>query len=532
MDAMNALEVGHPDTELRSADLSLKTAIQPAPETALLYLEMALRVAQMIASGVLKGGQRLPSVRDSAVQNGISVTTVVQAYRYLEERGLVQPRPKAGYFVATASKSKATDLVRKIRRQPAANKEQVATSVPMPCLTTIASFAGYAPKDKDFFDTDRIRVALSRAARLKRDSLIEYTYSAGTLALRNAVAMRALHLGCALRGEDIVITSGCIHAVALCLQAVTKPGDLVALESPTFFGFLDLLESLHLKSLPLPTDPRTGVSLPALQLALETQPIRAVLLVPTLSNPLGSVMPLTQKRALASLVTRHQVPLIEDVVFNDLLATDARRKAVKAFDTEGWVMTCGSFSKTVAPGIRLGWVEAGRWSKAVTTLKRVQGTSTNEVLEHALADLLTQGSYEANLRRLSTLMKQRLGYARRVIQASFPAGTRIYDPPAGYTLWVELPVCVNAMALFSLCKAQGIIVGPGQLFCASGRYQHYLRLSFAGAWGAAEQDALAEVGRLANTLKAGAQSASSSGSIEDSRTNFMCVQKVSAHDLW
>jgi DNA-binding transcriptional MocR family regulator len=195
-------------------------------------------------------------------------------------------------------------------------------------------------------------------------------------------------------------------------------------------------------------------------------------------------------------------------------------------------MTCGSFAKTVAPGIRLGWVEAGRWSKAVATLKRVQGASTNAVLEHALADLLTQGSYEANLRRLSTLMKQRLGHARRVIQASFPAGTRVYDPPAGYTLWVELPVGVNAMALFSLCKAQGIIVGPGQLFCASGRYQHHLRLSFAGAWGVAEQEALAEVGRLAKTLKAGAQTASVAGSIEDSRTELMCVQKVSAHELW
>lgn len=132
------------------------------------------------------------------------------------------------------------------------------------------------------------------------------------------------------------------------------------------------------------------------------------------------MLPLTHKhkRALAQLVAQHQVPLIEDVVFNDLLATDARRKAVKAFDTQGWVMSCGSFAKTVAPGIRLGWTEAGRWSQAVATLKRVHGASTNAVLEYALADLLTQGSYEAPLRRLCLLMKQRLGQARRLIQAS------------------------------------------------------------------------------------------------------------------
>jgi DNA-binding transcriptional MocR family regulator len=224
--------------------------------------------------------------------------------------------------------------------------------------------------------------------------------------------------------------------------------------------------------------------------------------------------------------------LIEDVVFNDLLATDARRKAVKAFDTQGWVMTCGSFAKTVAPGIRLGWTEAGRWSQTVATLKRVQGASTNAVLEYALADLLTQGSYEAQLRRLCLQMKQRLGQARRLIQASFPKGTRMYDPPAGYTLWVEMPGHLDAMALFALCKARGILIGPGQLFCSSPQYQHFARLSFAGAWGATEQEALAEVGRLACTLQAGGATPPVSAAGQIDRTDLMCGERVSVHDLW
>jgi len=497
-----------------------------------LYQQIALRMAQMVASGALKGGQRLPSVRDSAVQNGVSVSTVVQAFGYLEERGLVQPRPKAGYFVAGASKTRATDLVRQLHQQPAATKASEAT---LPCVAsakTLASFAGYSPKDADFFDTDRIRVALSRATRLKRDTLIEYASSAGTSALCDAVALRALHLGCALRGEDIVITAGCIQAVALCLQVVTQPGDLVAVESPTFFGFLDLLASMNLKTISIPTDPRTGVSLPALQLALQTQPIRAVLLVPTLSNPQGAVMPLTQKRALAQLVTQHQVPLIEDVVFNDLLASDARRKAVKAFDTQGWVMTCGSFSKTVSPGIRLGWVEAGRWRKDVANLKRVQGASTNAVLEYALADLLTQGNYEAHLRWMCLQMKQRLGQARKLIVAHFPKGTRVYDPPAGYTLWLELPKHMDTMVLFSRCKMRGILVGPGQLFCCSHHYQHFLRLSFAGAWGPIEQEALAEVGRLAQALDMDEPARLASDPIQVGRTDVMYANKISAYDLW
>ena len=532
MGVMSSLDVNHWGAVALSAHSTQSVQVDVAVQTSLLYLQIALRTAQLVASGAMATGQRLPSMRDCAAQNNVSVTTVVQAYRHLEEHGLVQPRAKSGYFVAPASKAKATNLVRKIQRLPDLPKNKTGVVAGVIGAKPQVNFAGYNPKNKDFFDNDRIRVALGRATRLKRDTLTEYTSSAGTVALRNAVALRALHLGCALRAEEIVITSGCVNAIAMCLQTVTRPGDMVAIESPTFFGFLDLLDSLHLKAIALPTDPRTGVSLAALQLALDTQPIKVVLLVPTLSNPLASVMPLTHKRALARLMAQYRTPLIEDVVFNDLLATDARRRAVKAFDTEGWVMTCGSFAKTVSPGIRLGWVDGGRWSKELATLKRVQGTSTNAVLEYALADLLTQGSYEAHLRRLCTLMKQRLGHARQIIQDSFPIGTRVNNPPAGYTVWVELPAGADGMVLFSLCKAKGIFVGPGQLFCASHRYRHCLRLSFACGWGSVEQSALKEVGRLAGVLVDGAHSASDVAALEASRLDFMCESGESAYDLW
>ena len=502
----------------------------------LLYLQMVSRVAQMVASGALQTGQRLPSVRESAVQNGVSVATVVQAFRHLEEHGVLQPRPKSGYFVTPASKAKATNLLRKLDHgtdSPQAPKpEKTKQHAANPTPKSFVNFAGYCPKDRDFFDVDRVRIALSRATRLQRETLTEYTTSVGTLALRNAVALRALHLGCALKADDIVITSSCIHAIDMCLQAVTKPGDMVAIESPTFYGFLDLLESLGLKALALPTDARTGVSLQALQLALDTQPIKALLLVPTLSNPLAAVMPLTHKRALAKLVAQYRVPLIEDVVFNDLLATDARRRAVKAYDTEGWVLTCGSFAKTVSPGIRLGWVDGGRWSKELATLKRVRGTATNAVLEYALADLLTQGSYEGHLRRLCMLMKERLVQARKLVQNHFPKGTKVNDPPAGYTLWVELPEVVDSLRLFEMCKELGITIGPGRLFCASARYQHFLRLSFAGNWGPKEQAALAEVGRQACLLVTHSEDQTSSTPLEVSRIDFMSTASVSAHDLW
>lgn len=463
------------------------------------YVQIAGRLSQLIESGAFKPGQRLPSVRDTAAQEGVAVSTAVQAFRWLEERGAVQVRPKAGYFVAprkrpialpTASKPPSHSLlVRRPSRSDLFEGEEGRADA--------VSFGGACPRDRDFFDDEWVRVAVSRATRVHRKSLIEYTNGPGELALREAVARRAVHLGCQLRAQDIAITSSCIHAISLCLRAVTQPGDVVALESPTHFGFLDLLESLNLRALEIPTHPRTGLSLPALQLALDTQPIKAMLAVPTLNNPFGAVMPHAAKRALVQMLARKSVPLIEDVVFNDLMAADERRKAAKAFDTDGWVMVCGSFSKTVTPGIRMGWVDAGRWREAVATLKRVHGGATNVVLEHALADLLTQSGYEARMRRMSTQMRERLAEARLLMSASFPRGTRISDPPSGYTLWVELPTGADSMALFHQSVLQGIRFGPGALFSATDRYNHCMRLSFAGAWGERERKALRELGRLA-----------------------------------
>jgi DNA-binding transcriptional MocR family regulator len=468
-----------------------------------IYAELAQRLARLIDSEAFKPGQRLPSVRDLAAHNGVSISTAVQALRWLEERRLVTARPRAGYFVSRRGRAPALPAVSRPPRHSLVVERETRTEL----MAAVAerdgaiSFGGACPKDPAFFDEARVRAAVNRATRARRFSLVEYTESPGTLALREAVARRALHLGCQLQADDVVITASCVHAVGLCLRAVTRPGDVVALESPTHFGFLDLLESLNLRALEIPTHPKDGMSLAALQLALDTQPIKAVLSVPTLSNPLGAVMRHVDKQAMVKMLAARQVPLIEDVVFNDLLASDERRKAAKAFDPDGWVMLCGSFSKTLAPGIRLGWVDAGRWREAVARLKRVQGVPTNEVLEHALADLLTQGGYESRMRRLSELMKMRLAQARELIGESFPKGTRVSSPPSGYTLWLELPESLDAMELFRRCAAEGIVFGPGGLFTATDRFDHCLRLSFAGPWTGVEQAALRRIGALARTTR-------------------------------
>lgn len=467
--------------------------VPPPPETAQpLYQQIAQALAQLIHGGTLKAGQRLPSVRETALTHGVSISTAMQAYRQLEEQGLVQARPKAGYFVRRPQRIAQPGLSAPPQRSFLVEHQSRSESFALLHQPgDRASFGGFAPEQSTLFDEERLRVAIGRASRVHRHSLTEYNKAdAGRPALRQAVARRALHLGCALDAADIVITASCTQAVSLCLRAVTQPGDVVALESPTYFGYLDLIESQGLRVLEIPTHPATGLSLPALELALDTQPVKAVLAAPTLSNPLGSVMPLAAKHRLVKLLAQRGVPLIEDVVFNDLLAGDERRKAAKAFDSDGHVMVCGSFAKTLTPGIRLGWVEAGRWRDSVASHKRLQGAATPVVLEEALA----------HLRRLTTYMNQRRNEARRLIAHHFPAGTRVSNPPSGDTLWLELAPGFSSMELFRRCAAEGITFGPGQFFTATDRYRHCLRLNFSGPWNTLQMQALARIGEIARQM--------------------------------
>ncbi|MCV2421653.1 PLP-dependent aminotransferase family protein [Paucibacter sp. DJ2R-2] len=472
------------------------TTRQPA-----LYVQLAEKLARAIRAGTLARGERMLSVRELARQQQVSQSTVVQAYRWLEDALLIQARPRSGYFVAQRPKSlpepqtsRPSRLSRKVHLDDLG--QQVLRLSVSP---DIISFGAAAP-EPELFDQERVRRALIRTVQRHRDLLCTYQLGSGQEAVRRAVARHALGMGCELEADDIIMTNSCLESITLCLQAVTKPGDVVALESPTYFGFLEILQSLHLRALEIPTHPRHGVSLDALQLALETQPVKAVLLVPTLSNPLGCSMSLADRRRLAQLVQARNVALIEDAVYNDLAEQEDKRRAVKSFDRSGQVMLCGSFSKTLVPGLRLGWVAAGRWTPGLRKIQTVQSGVQTAVLELTLAELLGQSGNEAALRQLRATLAQRVDLARRLIAESFPKGSRITDPGGGFILWVELPAGIDALHLYEACLAENICIAPGQLFSAGPRFKHCLRLSVGGRWGPAHPQALRRIGELAREL--------------------------------
>ena len=465
------------------------------------YLQIAESIALPIRAGTLTRGERIPSVRELARRHRVSLGTVLQAYRVLEDSRLIEARPRSGYFVA----ARPPRLPEPETSAPPTNSMAVDVSSLAARVMRLAhdpayiSFGAACP-GADLFAEDRVRRAVSRTAQRHRATLTQYTIGSGDESLRRAIARHALRMGCQLDQRDLVVTNSCLESITLCLRCVTQPGDVVALESPTLFSFLEILENLHLRALEIPTHPRSGLSLDALQLACDTQPVKAVLAVPTLSNPFGACMPPADRERLAQMAAERGLPLIEDVIYNDLAEHDEQRRAVRSFDATGHVMICGSFTKTIAPGLRLGWVDAGRWSTKLASLKQATSGSQSVMIERALADLLTQPGIESNYRQMRATIAARVDEARGLIAQHFPQGTRVTDPPGGFILWVELPRGIDSLALFRGCLEDNIVIAPGTMFSATHHFRHCIRLGLGGIWDEAHRDALRRVGSLAATM--------------------------------
>ena len=470
-------------------------------DTAPLYHQLAEQIHEMIRAGTLRAGDRVPSVRSLSQQQNVNVSTVLQAYQRLEDSGVIEARPQSGYYVRRAP----TDLEEPASSRPprrALNVEvnELADAVLShgadPDFVTFGS-ACAAP---DLFPLERVRRVVSSLARRDRDALGRYGLPPGTERLRRAVARRALAWGCRIDHRRLITTSGCMEAINLCLRAVTRPGDLVALESPTYYGFLQILQMNGLRALEIPTHPRTGISLEALELALAEHPVKAVLVMPNVSNPIGASMSDPAKKKLVELLAAKNVPLIEDHIYADLSFNAAVPRAAKAYDRLGNVMLCGSFSKTLSPGLKVGWIEPGRWHERIRMLKFVASGGQNELMELTVAELLESGGYERQLRHLRRTFESQVDAARGTIAESFPRGTRATRPTGAYILWVEMPRSVDSIALFERLLERGITVAPGPMFSASQRYRNCIRISIGQAWTERHERALREIGRLACEL--------------------------------
>jgi DNA-binding transcriptional MocR family regulator len=468
-----------------------------------LYQRVALRVAQQVNKGIFRPGERVPSVRQLSDQLDVSIATVIEAYRRLEDDGVLEARPQSGYYV-------------RLRQwQPPA---EPAASCP-PCTPTTVSInelamrviksarqpnvvqLGVATPHTDYLPIKRLNQITAAVARRDQGQIHRYDFPPGLPALRQQIARRMLETGCDVSPDDIVVTSGCQEAVSLCLRAVAKPGDVIAVESPTYYGSLQVIESLGMKALEIPTHPRDGISLEALELALERHRVRACVLVLTYSNPLGACLSEENKRRLVRLLAEHEIPLIEDDIYGDLGFAAPRPKAAKAFDRKGMVMYCSSFSKTVSSGSRVGWTAPGRFYNQIEHLKFVNTVAAAATLpEMALAEFLAHGGYERYLRGVRPIYAQNAERMSQAIARFFPEGTRVTKPAGGVVLWVELPPKVDAIELRRRAMERGVNIAPGPLFSAKQKYRNFIRLTFALPWDERVEQALITVGRLAGEM--------------------------------
>jgi len=463
------------------------------------YEELASFVAGLVDKGTLRPGSRAPSLRRISRDRRASLSTALKAYQLLEDRGILEARPRSGYYV---TRRPAASLDIPALSQPPGTPTSVAIAATVLNLVQYASDPrlvplGCAVPSPELLAAGQLDRFLARAARIKGVDYNVYTAPKGDAALRQELCRRALRCGQGWSPEDVVVTCGCTEAVTLELKAVARPGDTIAIESPTYFGLLHVLEALGLKALEMPTDAEAGIDIAALAHALDQKSVAACLFSSSFNNPLGCTMPDAKKLEFLRLLTRHSVPLIEDDIYGDIFFGAERPKPFGALDPAANTIYCSSFSKTIAPGYRIGWLMAGRHTQTVLQQKLASTLATPALTQAALADLLSCGGYDSHLRRIRRVFADNIDRMTRAIEQSFPAGTRVSRPAGGFVLWVELPQPADTRVLFGEAVRRGICFAPGDAFSATGRYQHCLRLSCGYGWDRRIEAGVETIGALA-----------------------------------
>ncbi len=466
-----------------------------------LYEQIVNNIAELIQQGTYRVGERIPSVRQMSQRKEVSISTVLQAYIVLENRGLIEARPQSGYYVRTPEFDR---LPEPEPSSPGPDPSHVSLHELMmmvikDTLNPDLVQLGAAMPNLGLLPTERLNRILSRLARQSGEEAHQYELPPGMKELRVQIAQRSLRFGCQFAPNDLVITSGGIEAIDLCLHAVCKPGDIVAIESPMYFGTLQSLEVHGLRALEIPTHQRDGISLDALQFAIEHNPIKAVLVISNFNNPLGSCIPDEKKKELVELLAFHEIPLIENDVSGEIYFTDKRPLVAKAYDTKGLVMLCSSFSKDISPALRVGWTAPGRFKSEVEWLKFTTSTATATLPQMAVAEFLESGGYDHHLRTIRKEYANNVNLLSQAVTRYFPPETRVTRPTGGFILWVQLPENVDSLEVYKLALKNNITITPGYLFSPTNQFSNFIRLN-AAAWSYPIERAVERLGEMVATM--------------------------------
>ncbi|WP_312284820.1 aminotransferase-like domain-containing protein [Yokenella regensburgei] len=444
------------------------------------YQHLANLLAERIEQGLYHHGEKLPSVRALSQEHGVSISTVQQAYQTLETLQLITPQPRSGYFVAPRKAQPPVPAMSRPVQRPVevTQWEQVLTLLDARNDKQVTAFGGGSP-DVTQPSLKPLWREMSRIVQHNPSDILSYDELPGRRELREQIARLALDGGTVVTADDIVVTHGCHAALSIALFSVCKPGDIVAVESPSFYGTMQLLRGFNIKAIEIPTDPQTGISIEALELAIEQWPIKGVILVPNCNNPLGFIMPDERKRAILSLAQRHDIAIFEDDIYGELANDYPRPRTIKSWDIDGRVLLCSSFTKTLAPGLRVGWIAPGRYLDRVLHMKYATSGTNVPTTQLAVASFIREGHYHRHVRRMRQIYQSNMETYTCWVRQYFPCGICVTRPQGGFLLWIELPEHVDMVCVANqLCRLK-IQIAPGSLFSASGKYRNCVRLNCA-----------------------------------------------------
>lgn len=467
-----------------------------------LYLRVAAEIEQQIRAGTLRVGEKVPSIREIKKGWRVSTSTALQAYFWLENRGLIEARPRSGFYVRVPH----SDLAPEPGFEPHRSvPRDVGLDARLGQLLQLRAGSGAlqlcaAVPTADFYPVHKLNQTIRQIIRENPTHSCGYEFPPGLAELRRQIAKHASRILGKSSWEEIIVTAGAMEGLTLCLRAVAKAGDVIAVESPTFFGILQLIQSLGMTALEVPTDPRSGMDLDALEHAMRRKRVRCCMIIGNCHNPLGYILTDEVKRSLAELSKRYKVPIIEDDLFGDVAFQEPRPRTIKSYDREGLVLLVSSFCKVLGPGYRVGWVHAGRWQSTVEQLQFINTVSAPSLPQHIIARFLESGGYERHLRRVRIALADRLHMVSRAIAQYFPPGTRVTRPGGGFLLWAQMPTAVDAIAVFEKALQQKIGVVPGPMFSPTGRFGNCLRLSCGAPWSDQLEQSIATLGSIAGRL--------------------------------
>ncbi|NML68635.1 PLP-dependent aminotransferase family protein [Chryseobacterium sp. RP-3-3] len=465
-----------------------------------IYTEIADGIASQIRNGVLKAGDRLPSVRMMCQEHHVSMNTAKRVFLELESQSLIESKPQSGYFVSRLMSVKLP-LPEVSRPSLIANNDE-----PDELISRVyenmgkkgITFFSIGIPSGDLLPQAKLKKEIINATRELKDGGTEYEELQGNLKLRRMIAVRSLQWGGNLNENDLVTTNGGMNALSFCLMALGKPGDTIAIESPCYPGILQLANGLGLNVLELPTHPTTGIEIEALRKVIPQ--INLCLLIPNFNSPLGSCMPDENKKEIVRFLSEHNIPLIEDDVYGDLYFGSSRPKCCKSFDKDGNVLYCSSISKTLAPGYRVGWIAPGKYKNKIMKLKLLHSTSSISIVNEAVANFLKSGRYEKHLHQMRRALQNNYQNYVQTIADYFPEGTKTSRPQGGLSLWVEFDKKIRTTELYDLAIKQNISIAPGRMFTLQDQFENCMRLCIGLPWTEETQLCLQQVGNLAKKI--------------------------------